>query len=208
MKGVTFNEQRRTEDRHLLLSSHSHTRARSLFVLAPNKSSFAGQKVSGAEAAAEKMRCAAAGARFYSASLSLSLALAKSEIESALFSRWGGQVWKSGSEKLGSTSFGEKPNDAFRGGNCFLSSNHHNGKCRNNFLHLLWVKLRSTRLSCALLATLFKWRFGSGGLCDGSGKQAPAVLRPLLCEKAYACWTSRVIKTATFYTIKGWKSGK
>lgn len=69
MKGVTFNEQRRTEDRHLLLSSHSHTRARSLFVLAPNKSSFAGQKVSGAE---EKMRCAAAGARFYSASRSLS----------------------------------------------------------------------------------------------------------------------------------------
>ena len=62
-------------------------------------------------------------------------ALANSEIDYAGADKF---ERESGSEK-GSRAHQfqqqrESRNDAFRGGNCFLSSNHHNGNCRNNFL--------------------------------------------------------------------------
>jgi hypothetical protein len=142
MKGVTFNEQRaeqKTGRGSLLLSLRSlsltHAPVRSLF-WAQTKAALLGKK-SRALWRVQQPRnemCGGDGARFYSASLALVLwrRVKSTTLGRTSFERESGS--EKGSRAQQFQHQRESRNDAFRGGNCFLSSNHHNGNCRNNFL--------------------------------------------------------------------------
>lgn len=199
MKGVTFNEQRAKQKTgsSLLLSfktlppslSLTHASVRSLFWL-QTKAALLGKKSlrqrGGCWAKRHQPRnemCG--GGRRGQILFSISrpgARRAKSEIESAL--RWGGQVWKRERIRQGVQSPVSPRMRCFQRWKLLFIEQPPQWKLPQQLPSPAAGEVEEQRPTLVLRVLWppcsFKWRFGSGGLCDGSGKQAPAVLRPSL----------------------------